>query len=441
MSTRMPDIFEAVRGARQTTNFLWHVVDGRRVSYPVEITDLKVEDSRIFIAVENKIDIFKNNEIVYLRLLSRDAVFKTKVHVINDFEVVLDFPKEILLCEKRRGERIPFHVTDEKFVKVKNVTNQALAHQAKQQKLRVLNISEDGLALFVPENLATQFPRGGQISIEALGDFWLHPVINGTIVSQKPFELKVAAGGEAGLQIGVSLNSKIPSSTYANFLVRPSLYQIDEKRLVIDSVFRDKIHENMAATLKKMEKNKKLKNIFEGIRFDQLGSDYLKIHIQLLCEVLCGVGTQVGWVSDKTMDKLIYAAYLHDVYLMEFPQLAKIQSKSELLRRQEEFTAEEQKRYLDAPAYAAELARLDSESYPDVVKMLIQQRELPDGSGFPNGTTGTHLTPLACLFIFSHYLVDYMIDNPNWTLEGFVKTYQRLLKGAYFTKIFQAIMP
>jgi HD-GYP domain-containing protein (c-di-GMP phosphodiesterase class II) len=439
ISTNLSDILEAVRSGKQSTNFLWHSIGGKRHTYPVEITDLKVENNKILIAVENKTDTLKNEETVYLRLMSRDAVFKSKVRVMNDFEVVLDFPTEILLCEKRKSKREGFHITDEKFAKIKSNVQKMNAHLEKVLKIQVLNMSESGLSLFIPDAMANQFNSGGELSLDALGDFWLHPPIAGTVVSKSAYAQKTNTGQDEGFQVGVNLNQKIPVGTFANFLVRPSLHKIDEKRLVADTVFRDKVHENMAATLKKIEKNKKLKSIFERINFENIDADYMKIHIKLLCEVLCGVGTKVGWVSEKTMDKLVYAAYMHDVAIMDSPKLARVQSKQELLRRKDEFSEADQKRYLDAPAYAAEMARLDSESYPDVVKILLQQRELPDGTGFPGGLTSAQLTPLSSLFIFCHYLVDYTIENPNWTLDNFVKTYQRLLKGTYFTKIFQAI--
>jgi len=71
--------------------------------------------------------------------------------------------------------------------------------------------------------------------------------------------------------------------------------------------------------------------------------------------------------------------------------------------------------------------------------MLLQQKELPDGSGYPHGLSASQIAPLSALFIVSHYFVDYVIDHPDWSPRDFVKTYRPRLKGQYFNKIFDSI--
>jgi len=46
---------------------------------------------------------------------------------------------------------------------------------------------------------------------------------------------------------------------------------------------------------------------------------------------------------------------------------------------------------------------------------------------------------LSCLFIVSHFFVDYVLAIPDWSVEDFIKTHQKFLKGQYFYKIFQAM--
>ncbi len=75
----------------------------------------------------------------------------------------------------------------------------------------------------------------------------------------------------------------------------------------------------------------------------------------------------------------------------------------------------------------------------DVERILLQQKERPDGSEFPSGITFKQLFPLSCLFIISHEFVDYLYDHPDWSFRKFVETVKPHYKGPYFIKILQAI--
>jgi HD-GYP domain-containing protein (c-di-GMP phosphodiesterase class II) len=295
-----------------------------------------------------------------------------------------------LACERRKNVRHPFHITDEKTIQVRL--------DSKSYFLKTLDVSENGAAVFLSKEQRTHFNKDTKVWIDTLGDHRLTPPMVAKIASVFPYTLKHQNVNEVGFKAGIQLEGVFPVAPFTKFLVRPSLYAIEDSRLLADTVFRAKVHEVMGSTLQNIMKKRSTKTLFYKIDFDRADPDYVKLHIKLLCELLCGVGTKMGWISDKTLDKLIYVAYMHDVSLFNQPKLAKIQSKAELERA--ELTADEKKLVLDAPLYAAELARQDQQSYPDAVKILLQQRELPDGSGFPYGINGSQLTPLSCLFIF-----------------------------------------
>ena len=433
ITSKLMEILDIINEAKASEgNFIWHQVDDKRHIFPVQITDYKIDSGKVYLAVENKSILFQVGQTLYLRFPSRDAVFKSRVHQLNDFELILTIPKEVLSCERRRSKRHSFHLTDEKMIQLKT-------ELTKLYTVPTLDISEDGASVFIPKELKEHFMKNAQVTIDSIGDSKLNPPIPGKIVSQFPHVLNGQNTKENGYRIGISLEQSFPEAPFARFLIRPNLLTIDDERLALDSIFRNKVHETMDSTVKRLTTQRSTQRIFQKANFDLADPDYVKLHIKLLCEVLCGVGVKMGWVSEKNLDKLIYVAYMHDVYLLNKPHLAKIQSKQEL-DQMTHLSPEDRKMYLEAPLYAAELARLDQQSYPDVVKILIQQRELPDGSGFPYGVGSAQLTPLSCLFIFSHYFVDDMINHPDWTLEGFIKTYQRLLKGTYFSKILQTII-
>jgi response regulator RpfG family c-di-GMP phosphodiesterase len=273
-----------------------------------------------------------------------------------------------------------------------------------------------------------------------LGPFRIHPPIHGEVVFKIDHQSRGVLGGlELGAKVGVHLERKIPEQTYQLFCLRESAFQVDDKQIVRDQAFRRDVHDRMGAILKQVSRRKHLIKVMQKLDLGSQKAPYLKKHIELLCEVMCGLGTSLGWVSSATMDKLIYVAYLHDARYFPYPALARIPNLAEFDRVKSSLTKEEQAAYLEGPAYAAELARQDSESHPDASRILLQQKELPDGSGFPGKITTQSFIPLSCLFIASHAFVDYVLEHPDWTVDDFIRSNQRVLRGQYFQKIFQAM--
>jgi len=431
VSEKPTEILDILDSARMMgRNFIWHLLDGQRTTYNVQIVDLRVENGQTLIAIENKSEAFQIGEMLYLRMDSRDAVVKAPIVDLNDLEVVIEFPKEILLSDHRKRYRTPFSVSDHKTIRIQSGTH--------IEEVLCLDIHEAGMAIFQVSS-PKSFELGDQVTLLALGDQALNPPLPAEIVSRVDYQVKNQINHISGHRMGIEIDGCLPRSILDPFSVREALYHLNEEQLVRDSIFRKKVHENMESTLEKLSKHKLLRKFFEHLNFDRRDNDYIKIHIRLLCEILCGLGTRLGWVSEKTMDKLVYVAFMHDVALLTHPELARIKSKRQLEALRNELGEEDIKRYLEAPLYAAELARLDPESYPDAVKILLQQRELPDGSGFPYGIGGAQLVPLSCLFIFSHYLVDNIINDPDWTIADFIKSHQWILKGTYFSKITQLL--
>ena len=128
---------------------------------------------------------------------------------------------------------------------------------------------------------------------------------------------------------------------------------------------------------------------------------------------------------------------MHDIHYFERPYLARVADLRELDFHKAKYSEEDRKVYLAGPAYAAELAKDDQAAFADTQKILLQQKERPNGKGFPNGIKSAQLAPLSCLFIVCHEFVDYLIEDSNWSYEDFTKRYKRAFTGPYFHKIFQ----
>ena len=174
---------------------------------------------------------------------------------------------------------------------------------------------------------------------------------------------------------------------------------------------------------------------------------YISAHSMLIAYVSCAVASQLEWKSDSTYQKLTLAAFLHDSSLQN-QELAKIQTLQELYDKKDNFTVEEMEAYRQHPAIAAEVASRFRETPPDVDAIIFQHHERPDGKGFPRGLNHLRIGPLAAVFIVSHELVTYLIENQSIgadteftkaVFDKFIQYYQNKYQGGAFKKIIQAV--
>ncbi|MBS1958428.1 MAG: hypothetical protein JST80_03060 [Bdellovibrionales bacterium] len=445
ISNRYQEIVTLLQKAKDGSgNFLWKVVRDefgeRRHKYSLHIKKVDSDSGHITIEVnDHATRELSPGDKVYFKLMSRNSAFKATVVRTGTRTVVTSFPEEVAVTELRELKRYYFHPADEKFVQVRRLKDKAHEKNERIYNILVCDISQGGLCLFLTENQQSQLEANQKIKLEMLGPYRLENSITGEVTFKMDYKIKDVLGYRPGYKVGVKLDSRIPLATFERFIVKKQALSVSDERLVLDEGFRAKVHENMNEIRTALRKNKRLDKFFEGLAVAKAGNQYLRQHIEMLCEVLCGLAVRLGWISERSIDKLIYVAFLHDVRFSQYPKLAQIQSVKEFNAQSLYLSENEHKAFFEAPLYASELARQDLEAYPDAIKILLQQKELPDGSGFPHGLTSVQLAPLSCLFITAHYFVDYVIDHPDWSMEDFVKTYQKKFKGQYFQKIFEML--
>ena len=188
---------------------------------------------------------------------------------------------------------------------------------------------------------------------------------------------------------------------------------------------------------KKVQQNTKLKDLFKKITVNR-EDPYMMNHIGLLINITTGISKQMDWGSDQTLEKFILASYLHDVSLGDSTKLAKINTREELESR-DDLTPEE-KKLVELHSIASKTLVENKKEIPQDVHTIIEQHhELPNGRGFPNGLDHKRITPLSSIFIVSHLLADYIIENSNWSADKFIMKYKTLQKGPHFRKVFRCL--
>ena len=407
-----------------TGNFVWKSEEGCRTIFPIQITSLEPEKSRIEATLEENTKEMNEGEQVYLKLDSKESAFKAEVILKVGIRIVLSFPNELVLAENRSRDRHYFFPEENKRVTLKT------EKKTEMQELTVLDISEKGICISLKGDDHASFIENYVLRIEALGGARLEQAIVGKVIS------KIAT--EEGYRLGIHLSDSIPNEIFEQFILRKD-FSLTHAQIVRDEAFRTRVRQNMSQVKKTLIARKNFKTLFETFDRPESNCQYLKHHVEMLCDVMAGLGTKLQWVHEDSIDKLIYVAYLHDIRFSQCPKVARISTKREFELIQENLTEEERKAFLEAPSYAAELAKQDYHAFPDAVKILLQQKELPDGTGYPYGIGSNAFSPLSCLFIVSHFFVDYVLRYPDWSIDDFVKSNRSRMKGVYFAKVLQAM--
>jgi HD-GYP domain-containing protein (c-di-GMP phosphodiesterase class II) len=132
---------------------------------------------------------------------------------------------------------------------------------------------------------------------------------------------------------------------------------------------------------------------------------YLANHSVQVAHIACCLASKLQWPSNTTYQKLIFAAFIHDLMLSN-PDHAKVTTRFELANMKSNLSAEEFSALENHMVHATDLVSRFPQIPADVCQIILQHHELPDGSGFPRGLTGAAIAPLAAVFIAAHEIAN-----------------------------------
>lgn len=200
------------------------------------------------------------------------------------------------------------------------------------------------------------------------------------------------------------------------------------------------LEQRVSKIMDQVKKNTKLKQLFAELKVDRNADNYILSHIGMLINVSTGICIKMEWNTEKTLEKFVYASYLHDMALADRPDLAKIKGgifEVELLK--EKLSPNDFRLVIEHPNIAAKKIDEIQEIPPDVGVMVRQHHELPKENGFPAKIAYNKITPLATVFIVAHDLVHFILDNPKWTMKDYMAKAKMKFKGPHFAKVLSAL--
>ncbi len=160
-------------------------------------------------------------------------------------------------------------------------------------------------------------------------------------------------------------------------------------------------------------------------------------HSLLLGHVACAIALQMEWPSESTFKKLAMAALFHD-FGFSNPEFAKVSSPQELQAARAQWGPEAQEEIMGHPFRNSEILRHLPEATEEVLTLVLQHHERPDGSGFPNALKTHQMMALSSFFIVANEIVEsYFKDPIQFNFRQFLESRKASYDGGAFRKIWQ----
>lgn len=201
----------------------------------------------------------------------------------------------------------------------------------------------------------------------------------------------------------------------------------------------EELDQQVNKVLDQVRKSSKLNQLFSQMKIDRKKDNYILTHISMLINISTAISMKIGWNTDKTLEKFVFAAYLHDLALSSRPDLARIDTFAKLELLKDNLSPAEYLLVFEHPNIAANSIEDMHEIPPDVTTIIRQHHELPNETGYPTKCNQLKIAPLAAVFIVAHDLTDFILDNSKWTMESYIKKSKAKFKGPHFLKIMKIL--
>ena len=117
------------------------------------------------------------------------------------------------------------------------------------------------------------------------------------------------------------------------------------------------------------------------------------------------------WVGARTLESITLGAFLHDMGLMKLPPSLRDRNPSTLNK-------DELAKFREHCRLGADMLSTVPDINQQVIQIIYQHHERIDGSGYPNGLTGTRIYPLAKIVALADEFADLIVEKKISPLEG-----------------------
>ncbi len=443
ISNSQQEIVEVmIKSATANQSILWQSHAGHRTVYPVTALNMDTAQKNITLGFAPNSALLAPNSPVYVKLAFRETVFKGQLVKVMPGQVLVHMPEEIHWRDFRETKRLHFR-RGERYVMTRPYFAHLRADQLATLKVSLRDISERGLGIYISHQNVDFFKVGKFIELTSLGEAGLMKPLLGHVMWVKRTDTKSEREEGLDWRVGVKMLDAIPTAALDAFnnggqKSRKATEALMDSDL-LSPEFQAMLQVEVDRTLKKMKQRPALAKYLQQLEVLRGQDAYIAEHIQVLTVVCTFVARTMNWVSEASMEKFVYAAYMHDAPLFGHPRLAHLRDRPDLESHKAQLTEEEINLFFRSPDEAAKAALADNSAPPDVAAMLSMQKELPDGSGFPRGLNQAKISPMAALFIIAHSLTDAIMEDSNWRMEEWLIKAKGRYRGGNFNKILAAL--
>lgn len=409
-------------------SMMWQTLPGRRQIFYFHKFDHNVKSRKIAIYYDTTKGQLDPNYPVFIKLGFRDSLFKGHIIALGSDSSIVKIPHEIQVREFRKIFRAPLN-PEEQFIDIKPERMGAL-------KLPLKDISTNGVGFFVSHQHSIHFKTDSLIEVLGFDELGLVKPLLAKVVHLDLYN-DLSGWARVGVKMINPISEEIVSKLVKKRVKKPKAQEFIESN-VFSEEFQKIVTKEVTKTLSKMKQRPAIAKVLSQLEVSREKDEYLEEHIKVLTLVCTFIARSMNWVSEASMEKFVYASYLHDAPLFTTPKLAKIKSREfEFLR--EELSPEEIDLFMKSPELSELIAQSDPAVPPDVAMMLLMQKELPSGEGYPYRAKVSKFSPMAALFIVAHDLTDEIMSSEDWSIDRWLKEARPHYRGGPFNKIMDAI--
>lgn len=420
----------------------WQSTPDSRTIYQIE----QVNIDNVRKVVRFKLDDSKTEDLnpdikIYVKLSFRSTIFKGELLGQKDGYIFVNVPDEIQYEELREFPRFSFGPEEDRAATI-GIDSSLVSQSVYTIKVKLLDISQTGMGMIV-SSANHDLIRYNDIQLLSLGDYNFSEGIASEVMYSAGHSYRFNGKRVKGHRIGTRFASYIEQDIIDSFVRSVEGFkQSPIGFLGADFEFQNTLHLQIDSTLKHLKsKNDLFYSLGQATDSARISKedDYFSRHIKTLARISCGLAKALDMDTKRVIEKLIYASFVHDIAFYSNQKLALIKDIEHFETCKHELTSEEQDLFRNAPKYSFDYAFYDKFAPNGVEKILIESRELPDGSGYPNKIDFEKMNPLSAIFIVAHDLTDHIFERKNWNYQQYLTVYRKKFKGGIFDDIAKSL--
>lgn len=417
-----------VQGLEATTCRVWQPSEAGRVSLESSATiDPSIGSVKLKKLASHN---FNLTEPCYFYLEKFDFAFKSQLD--SNFQAFI--PEVLCSTERRKEGRL----------NLKKGTFATIISNGKELEVEVHDLSQKGFNFRVTE---LPFSVKSEITITKITGYKKELNLKAHVKHATKFAIDPQDGTNPEalaffFSVGAELKEAWPFEALGDYDPYSEKAESKEKlfNMCMLSASEQKMMDHEIEQIEKKLKNSKQFSHLLKAYTAQKENAYLKWHTDVASVLSITAARKLDWISEATIKKFILACYLHDLIFAEYPKLSEIQNKAEFELLQGQMSEKEIFLFLNHTKLSSSLANEQMNLSGDVEKILSQQKELPDGTGYPLGINHLKITPLSSLFIICHEIAHHLYFNEEPSMKKYCLSLREKYKGQTFYKVTNALL-